>query len=77
MPISGVTVLAAPEKVASVRARLETELEAEIAEIVDNYLVVVLEAETDKAMKNKFESIFSMPGVVTAQMAYYDAETIE
>ena len=76
MPISGITVLTAPNSLEAVRDQLEREFKAEIPAIKDNYLTVVLETATSHEMKQKFEAIQRLSGVMSAWVAYHNVEDI-
>ncbi|MFQ5651498.1 MAG: chaperone NapD [bacterium] len=76
MPISGVNVSTRRAELDAVRTEIENELGGEIANQVENYLVVVLETGSETAMKEKFDAILQMPGVVSATLAYYSVEDV-
>ena len=77
MPISGIALAVAPQSLEYVQAQIETEFHGEIHTEVENYLVVVLETETTRQTKQKFEAISRLPGVVSAWVAYHNTEDLE
>jgi len=76
MPISGITVTVDPARIEEISKHLSSEFNAEVSAVKNN-LIVVLETEDNKQMKEHFEAIAHLPGVATATLAYYSEETLE
>ncbi len=77
MPISGIAISVDPRYLESVRVEVQTRYDGEAAAIpaeAENYLVVVLETKTTGEMKQKFEAISQLPGVINAWVAYHSIE---
>ncbi len=65
-----------PPRLESVKQNIEQQIGAEIAEVVENFLVVVLETDDDRQMKERFDAIVNLPGVISANLAYYNTEDL-
>ena len=74
MPISGITVQVRKQELDKVRETIAARSDAEVVRTEGPYLVVVLEAATREQVKSAFQEIAQMPGVVTAEVAYYSEE---
>jgi nitrate reductase NapAB chaperone NapD len=74
MPVSGITVVAESNQTERLKNLIESQYQGEISAVVQNHLVVVLEAPTNRAMKDKFEAIAGLDGVVSTRLAYYSEE---
>ena len=83
MPISGIGIRVASQYLEDVETELQTFLRAEVERVPyacpvggESYLVVVLETNTTGEMKQKFEAILQLPGVIHAWVAYHNIEDI-
>lgn len=65
-----------PARLQLVRQEIKQRFGGEIAEEVENFLVVVLETEDDRRMKETFDAIVNLPGVISANLAYYNTEDL-
>ncbi len=76
MPISGIAVMAAEGQAESVKQAIEAQPGMDVVSQVGDYLVVVLEAPSPAACKAGFERILALPGVASAEVAYYDEQDV-
>jgi nitrate reductase NapAB chaperone NapD len=74
MPISGITVTVDSMLKRTIRDFITKQYGGEISAVVGDQLVVVLEAQTNAEMKDKFEAIAGLTGVICTQLAYYNEE---
>lgn len=81
--ISGIVVHAAPQKVETVRAQLESIPGVEIHAASDlGKMVVTMEKSNDQETADTFEQIGKLPGVLSTAMVYHhfepeDSDSIE
>lgn len=76
MPISGVNILTYADSTSSIKARLADKAGVEVMGQSGNYLTLVLETESNSEMKELFDSLLEIPGVVMANLAYYNEEDV-
>lgn len=63
-------------KIEDVKQQIEQELGGEVVHCIEDYLVVILEAETTQILQQKFEQINQIPDVITTNLTYLSEEDL-
>ena len=77
MPVSSVNVLVQGGKLPEVRDQILETFGAEVHHPGGDYLVVVLVGDSAETIKDHFQLILALEGVLSANVVYYNEEDLE